>query len=137
MRSRTQRAPAAAVSGMPRQGRLCVTAKMGSDFWLRPPAWARREGVGARRRGAPVGVRWGGPADDYVAFRDAQVGEVLELTWALVRFRQRVTLEYMEHSDEDRAAFVDGPTYTYDWPGSTVTAVEPDGEWLPLYGGRA
>ena len=81
-------------------------------------------------------VRWGGPAGEYVAFPDAQVGEVLELTWPLVRFRQRVTLEYMERSDEDRAGFVDGPTYTYDWTGSTVTAAEPEGEWLPLYGVR-
>ena len=104
---------------------------------LLPSACAPRERVEARRRGTPFEVRWGGPTGEYVAFPDAQATEVLELTWSLVRFRQRVTLEHMERSDEDRAAFVDGPTYTFDWTGSTVTAVEPEGEWLPLHGRRA
>jgi hypothetical protein len=40
----------------------------------------------------------------------------------------------MENSEEEVGRFVSGDTYTYYWTGSTVTGVEPQGKWLPMYG---
>jgi hypothetical protein len=120
-------------SGLPRCGRLSVTPKTTADFWLRPPAWVPRGQVQAWRDGQSVEPRWGGPAHDYLAFPTARPGELLELAWPLVRFRQRVTQKYMENSEAEIGHFVEGETYTFDWTGSTVTGVEPQGKWLPLY----
>jgi hypothetical protein len=122
------------VSEMPRKGHLHVTPKVKKDFWLRPPSWAPRDQVEALRNGKRSEPHWGGPAIDYVAFPNAKVGETLELTWPLVRFKQRVTQRYMENSEEEVGRFVSGDTYTYYWTGSTVTGVEPQGKWLPMYG---
>jgi hypothetical protein len=125
---------ATVLSHLPRQGDLLVTPKVASDFWLRPPSWAPRDQVKAWRNKQAVESHWGGPACDYILFRDARPGELLALTWPLIRFKQRVTQRYAENSSEDWAHFTDGETYTFHWTGSTVTAVEPQGEWLPLYG---
>ncbi len=110
---------------MPQAGRLTVTAKVARDFWLRPPAWAPRGEVTATCNGAPVTPLWGGPAMDYVGFRDAAPGDVVEIAWPLVRFRQHVA----EKSWLGEAP----PEYVFDWTGSTVTACTPRGEFLPIY----
>ena len=44
-----------------------------------------------------------------------------------MKFTQRVSHKIFDGSVER--------TYTYTWIGSTVTAVDPPGEWLPLYNG--
>ena len=121
------------VSYMPQYGRLSATARVAADFWLRPPAWAPRRQVKAWRNGREVEARWGGPAFAYLSFAGVESGETLELTWPLVRFRQRMTQRYMDNSEEDYGRFVNGDTYTFHWTGSTVTAVEPAGSWLPWY----
>ena len=114
------------VSQMPRKGQLAVTAKAEADFLLRPPGWAPRSAVQARRAGKTGEVRWGGPALAYVVFPKAKPGETLEITWPLVKFTQRVSHKIFDGSVQR--------TYTYSWVGSSVTAVDPPGEWLPLYG---
>jgi len=43
----------------------------------------------------------------------------------LVRFTQRVSHKIYDGTVER--------SYTYSWIGSTVTWVDPQGEWLPLY----
>ena len=111
---------------MPRKGQLTVTVKAGSDFFLRPPAWAPRSAVRAIRNGKPVDVRWGGPALAYVEFPKANIGDTLEIAWPLVAFSQRVSHKIFDGTVER--------TYTYSWVGSSVMAVDPPGEWLPLYG---
>ncbi len=113
-------------TGMPRAGRLTITAKVSRGFWLRPPAWAPRGSVTATRNQVPVPPQWGGPAMDYVGFRDVQPGEVLQITWPLVRFRQHVT----ERDWGDTPT----PSYTFDWVGNSVTGCSPRGGFLPLYG---
>jgi hypothetical protein len=119
--------PAATVhTAMPRAGRLTVTAKVGRDFWLRPPAWAPRGEVRALRSGVAVDPLWGGPARDYVGFRDVAPGEAMEITWPLVRFRQSVA----ETSWDGGPV----PAYVFDWTGSLATGCTPRGEWLPICG---
>jgi hypothetical protein len=114
------------VSQMPRKGQMTVTAKASANFLLRPPAWTPRSAVRASRNGKPIDVVWNGPAMAYVAFPKAKPGETLEIAWPLVKFSQRVVHKIYDGTVE-RA-------YTYSWVGSTVTAVDPPGEWLPLYG---
>ncbi|MHB8957810.1 MAG: glycoside hydrolase family protein [Pirellulaceae bacterium] len=115
------------ISQMPRQGQMVVTARADGDFFLRVPGWAPRSAVKASRGGKPVEVQWGGPATAYAVFSQVKSGETLEISWPLVKFTQRVSHKIFDGSVE-RA-------YTYTWVGSTVTAVDPPGEWLPLYGG--
>jgi hypothetical protein len=113
------------VSQMPRKGQIAVTAKTDANFLLRPPGWAPRSLVKATRGGKPVEVQWGGPAFAYVVFPKVASGETLEIAWPLVKFTQRVKHKVFDGSVE-RA-------YTYTWIGSTATAVDPPGQWLPLY----
>jgi hypothetical protein len=75
-----------------------------------------------------VEVRWGGPAAAYILFPRAKQGDTLEITWPLVKFTQRVSHKIYGGTAER--------SYVYTWLGSTVTAVDPPGQWLPLYGGR-
>lgn len=112
---------------MPRGGRLQATPKVDADFLLRPPSWTPRGQVQAWRNGREVAPLWGGPAYDYLRFLGARPGELLEITWPLVEFTQRVSYRpaYAEQADP----------YVYRWVGSTVVAVEPRGRWLPLWGG--
>lgn len=112
-------------SGLPRQGRLRATARGATDFWLRPPGWAPRAQVEAWRNGRRIEARWGGPALHYIGFGAVRPGEVVEITWPLVRFRQQVVERSVEGEVVRR--------FDYHWVGSTVTAVEPAGAWLPLY----
>lgn len=122
-------APKAKVaSQMPRNGKITVTAKADANFLLRPPGWAPRSLVKASRSGQPVPVEWGGPSFAYVVFPATKSGDSLEISWPLVKFDQRVSHKIFDGSVE-RA-------YTYTWIGSTVTSVDPPGEWLPLYGSR-
>ena len=121
-------AKAGVTSQMPRKGELTVTAKAGADFFLRPPGWAPRSAVRARRGGQPVEVRWGGPALAYVAFSGVKAGETIQIVWPLVKFTQRVSHKIYDGTVERK--------YAYTWIGGTVTAVDPSGEWLPLYGGQ-
>ena len=48
-----------------------------------------------------------------------------------MRFRQRVSERNWDDTSPDAAP---GLTYEYEWTGGLVTGVEPQGEWLPLYG---
>ncbi len=122
-------APQAGVrSAMPRRGQLAVTAKADADFLLRVPGWAPRSAVRARRNGKPVDVCWGGPAMAYVLLPLAKQGETLEIVWPLVKFTQQVSHKIYGGTAER--------SYVYTWIGSTVTAVDPPGQWLPLYGAR-
>ena len=114
------------VSQMPRKGQITVTAKADADFLLRPPGWAPRSAVRARRGGEPIEVQWAGPATAYVLFAKAKPGEILEIVWPLPKFTQQVSHKIFDGAVER--------TYTYTWIGSTVAAVDPPGEWLPLYG---
>jgi len=112
------------ISEVPRRGHLAVVAKVAADFFLRPPGWAPRSGVKARRNGEAVKVAWGGPAFAYVVFKRVRPGERLEIGWPLIEFTQRVAhkvFDGVEHS------------YTYHWIGNLVVGVEPQGRWLPLY----
>jgi hypothetical protein len=117
------------VSQMPHKGQLTVTAKASGDFLVRIPGWAPRSAVKATRDGKPVDVRWGGPAMAYVVFPQARQGESMEVTWPLVKFTQRVSHKIYGGAEER--------TYTYTWIGSTVVNVDPQGEWMPLYGAAA
>ena len=81
----------------------------------------------ARRGGQLIDVCWGGPALAYVVFPRVNPGETLEIVWPLVKFTQRVSHKIYDGTVERK--------YAYTWIGSTVTAVDPPGEWLPLYGG--
>ena len=125
---------AVVVSGLPGRGHLAVMSKLAADFWLRPPSWAPRDRVQAWRNGHPIEPCWGGPGFDYLGFAGATPGERLELTWPLVRFTQRIALKYTDNSQDEQASLSEGEAFEYTWTGSTVTSVQPDGEWLRLYG---
>ncbi|MCL4545804.1 MAG: hypothetical protein M1118_14650, partial [Chloroflexi bacterium] len=112
---------------MPRLGRLQVTPKVAANFLLRPPSWTPRAQVQAWRNGRAVEATWGGPAHDYLVFAAARPGELLELSWPLVAFTQHVTYRPAYATQDDH--------YVYRWAGSTVVAVDPPGDWLPLFSG--
>jgi hypothetical protein len=117
--------PAATVATeMPRKGQLTVTAKKAGNYLLRVPGWAPRSAAKMLRGGQPVDAAWGGPGKAYLVFSDVKPGEKLEITWPLVKFTQRVS--HKIYAGEQRS-------YTYTWVGSTVTWVDPQGQWLPLY----
>ena len=132
---------ATVVSGLPRRGCLEVTARVAGDFWLRPPTWAPRaqveawlgdrRGEGQRGEDRRVDCRWGGPGLAYVGFAGVRSGDRLALRWPLVRFRQRLAPRFLEDSEAEYARSADGPSYTFEWTGSTLTAIEPAGVWLP------
>ena len=121
-------------SEVPRAGQLTVTAKRTADYLLRPPGWAPRGEVKARRGGVPVDVEWAGPAKAYVRFASVRPGETLHLSWPLVHFRQRASEVRLEGTPTCEGRFEEGPSYTFEWVGSVVKSVEPRGRWLPIYG---
>ena len=122
---------ASVASGLPGAGRVQVTPKVAADFQVRPPSWAPRGEVRAFRDGREIAAKWGGPAFDYIMFPQAQPGEALEIRFPLVRFRQQVSERNWDDSSPEAPP---GLTYEYEWTGSLVTGVAPQGEWLPLYG---
>lgn len=119
---------------MPGRGRLEVRAKLAAEYRLRPPAWAPRSSVRALRNAQPVTPAWSGPGCAYVAFAEVHPNETLVLEWPLVRFAQRVAPRVMNNAEEEVGTFEDGQPWTFRWTGSLVTASDPRGEWLPLYG---
>ena len=116
---------ASIVSDMPAKGRIQVTVHAADTYWIRPPAWSPRIEVKAFRNGEQEEVTWGGPAHQYIRLADVHPDEELEVTWPLVRFRQRATARFYDRSKEE--------IFVYQWTGSIATDVEPGGRWLPLY----
>jgi hypothetical protein len=112
------------ITHLPTQGQITVIPKKSGDFYLRPPAWAPRQKVRAFSNSISIPVDWNGA---FVRFKQAQKGHELSITYPLVHFIQTITL------------IGTGKPYTYqlEWLGNTVIALEPKGQWLPLYQNRA
>ena len=120
-------APQAGVRwAMPRRGQLAVTAKADADFLLRAGLGARSAVRASQRqaRGCPLGRAGHGLRP----LSARKPGETLEIAWPLVKFTQRVSHKIYGGTAER--------SYVYTWIGSMVTAVDPPGQWLPLYGDR-
>ncbi|MHB1294172.1 MAG: hypothetical protein ACYC4R_04145 [Anaerolineae bacterium] len=117
--------PAAQVRAFhPEDGRLEVTARRAGDVYVRPPAWAAREGVHLERDGREAAVSWSGPADAYVVCRSAKPHERLVLTWTVPTFTQRYVPTSVPDLHEDLCV---------RWLGNTVTGVSPVGAYLPMF----
>ncbi|MCL2814903.1 MAG: glycoside hydrolase family 127 protein, partial [Oscillospiraceae bacterium] len=117
---------AGVVSGLPEEGRLDVTAKKEGAYYIRVPAWTQKENVAAYVNGEATAVRWGGASNAYVAFGGVRAGDCLAVTYPLAEFWQSVSVQ--PHGQP-------AAKYRYHWVGGTVVGVEPEGEFLPLYGG--
>jgi DUF1680 family protein len=114
------------VSFGPKLGRMDVTAKVGDDFALRPPAWAPRDRVKVYRNGQAAATEW---RDAYVVFKKAAPGDVLTMTWPVLQFVQKQKVKNVP-GQPDREL-------TVTWLGNTVVELEPRGSVLPLYQNRS
>ena len=108
----------------PEDGGIRVTVRKGSDFLLRPPAWAHREAVRLTRNGRDTPISWAGPANAYVDCPNATIGEQLILTGPCAVFQQ--TFVPKSVPGRDRPLVV-------RWTGNRVDAVEPLGKYLPMF----
>ena len=109
--------PAARVASfLPHEGKVTVHARRNADFYLRPPSWTLRKEVRAYVDGKASTPVWDGA---YIRFAGVKSGQRLTITYPLVDFSQRVT--------------IDGKAYTYHWIGNTVLGVNPAGAILPLF----
>ncbi|HEY3415584.1 MAG TPA: hypothetical protein VGM23_01755 [Armatimonadota bacterium] len=118
--------PAARVTAFrPGDGGIAIEAKVGGDFFLRPPDWTERDAVTLLRGDNAMPTTWGGPADAYVRCRDVRPGERLTLRWPTPQFRQ----VFVPQSVPGRT-----DTLTVDWLGNEVLAVTPRGKYLPMFG---
>ena len=123
----TREHPAARVAAWrPEDGGYEVAPLRRARFLLRPPAWADRDAVQLARNRQAAPIVWGGPQDAYVVCADAQVGDVLRLSWPVPAFTQ----SFVPASVPGRTAPV-----TFDWRGQQVVAVSPCGVHLPMYSG--
>ncbi|MHB0857212.1 MAG: hypothetical protein ACYC5M_06535 [Anaerolineae bacterium] len=117
--------PAAQVRAFqPEDGRLEVTARRNADLFMRPPAWAVREGVRLERDGQETPVTWGGPAAAYVVCQHAAQGERLAITWPVPTFTQNYVPTSVPGLEE---------MLRVRWVGNTVVGVSPVGEYLPMF----
>lgn len=111
------------ISSLPYEGRMKVEAKISSDFYLRPPAWAPHDRVHLYRNEMAVPTVWRQNA--YIFAENVENGEVLTMTYPLLSFVQKQTVKNAL-GEADRYIAV-------TWLGNTVKKVEPVGEKLPLY----
>ena len=117
--------PAARVTPCrPADGRYDVLARKASAFYLRPPAWADREGVSLTRNGQAAGVTWAGPGDAYVLADACDKGDLLTLCWPVLQFAQSHVSTSVPGREEP---------LTVRWCGNEVTGVEPRGTYLPMF----
>ncbi|MFA5203382.1 MAG: hypothetical protein WC708_03160 [Lentisphaeria bacterium] len=112
----------------PADGRLEVGVRQGETWFLRPPAWADRAGVGVACDGRALAVEWGGPAQAYVVVRSLRPGQRLTLSWPVPEFTQT----HPALSVPDRTQPV-----TVRWCGNEVLDVAPRGPHLPMFGAPA
>lgn len=113
------------VSFGPKQGRMDVTAKVAGNFAMRPPAWAPHERVKVYRNGQPVPCEW---RDSYVALKKVAPGEVLTVTWPVLRFVQKQKVKNVPNQPDREL--------TVTWLGNTAVRLEPANGKLPLYKNR-
>lgn len=114
-------APSARVAAIDsgRQG-ITVTSKRSGRFLVRPPAWADRLQVCAKRGNTEVPAEWKG---DYISFVDVDPGEELSVLYPTAHFRQTSTIGPEGYEQ----------TYTIDWAGNTVQGITPRGRYLPIF----
>ena len=115
-------AAAQVTSSLPQAGRIDVVAHSRSDYLLRPPGWAPRSEVRLLRSGRNVQVAWGGPAMAYVVAKNVRPGEVLTLSYPLVRFTE-VWGNWPSKPDLK---------LTIRWAGNSVLDLQPKGKGLPI-----
>mgnify|MGYP005839288827 CR=1 FL=1 len=114
------------ISYAPSTGRLDVTAKKNSTFFLRPPSWSQRETVHALLNGKPADIKWSGAQNAYVRFDNVQKGEKLTLEWQVPQFTQTFNaLSIPSRTTQLRV----------HWLGNTVQSVTPSGKYLPMFRG--
>jgi hypothetical protein len=113
---------ASVTTSLPGQGTHSVVARRAGSYYIRPPEWAPREDVGITRNGAAVEPTW---KSDYVLVSRVTPGERISVTYPLPSF--------VQHVDLTKASANSG-SYSVAWVGNTVTGIEPDGRFLPLFG---
>jgi hypothetical protein len=117
--------PAAKVEAFAAEcGGLRATVRKPGNFLLRPPAWAAREAVQLQRNGRDVPLSWSGPQQAYVICPAAAAGEQLTLRWPVAKFKQT----FVPKSVPGRTQSV-----AVRWTGNRVDAVEPHGQYLPMF----
>jgi len=109
----------------PEYGRLDVQTHKADHYAIRPPAWVDRDQVELTRNGHDWPVSWDGPDNAYVVCANVARGEVLSVTYPVPRFTQ----SFIPSSVPDRR-----DELTVHWVGNTVRAVEPGGQYLPMFG---
>jgi hypothetical protein len=112
------------VSFMPDAGRITVKAAESDAYFVRPPHWARREGVRAFVGTVAVKVDWSG---DYVRF-DAKAGDELTITYPLITFTHDVGGLWKNTKPDLHL--------TFHWLGNMVTSAEPVAVKTPLFLGK-
>jgi hypothetical protein len=115
-------APAGRVVVGPDHGSLCVEARCGKDYYVRPPSWAPLEEVRVYRNGTSISAQWAG---NYIVFRGAQSGDTLEISFPVPRFIQTVAIG--EEGTEE--------IYQARWIGNHLEEVSPHGRFLPIFAG--
>lgn len=70
-------------------------------------------------------MSWDGPDNAYVVCANVARGEVLSVTYPVPQFTQ----SFVPASVPDRR-----DELTVHWVGNTVRAVEPRGQYLPMFG---
>lgn len=110
------------VSSLPDQGRIDITVHRAGVHYVRPPAWAPRNGVQVARGGIEKKVEWAGDGLAYVRFVNAKPGEVLTVHYPLVDFRQ--TWGNWPSRPDLKLTIL--------WRGNSVTDMQPRGKGLPI-----
>ena len=115
------------ISFSPSTGKLEVTAKANSTFFVRPPSWSPRETVCAMRNGKTAEIKWSGAQNTYVRFDSVQKGEKLTLEWQVPHFTQTFSALSMPNRTTQ---------LSIHWLGNTVQSVTPSGRYLPMFLGE-
>ena len=110
------------LSYLPNLGRMSVKSKVTSDYWLRPPSWVKKDEVKIYLNGKEYRLNW---IDTYLYIENVQKGDAIDLTYPLVSFKQKQTVNNAE-GEPDR-------DITVSWLGNTVMKLEPIGQQLPVY----
>ncbi|MFA7185561.1 MAG: hypothetical protein WC082_11740, partial [Victivallales bacterium] len=108
----------------PEDGCIEVRAKIGGDFFIRPPAWSERAEWQLTVNDKNEEVYWGGPAQAYVVRRGVKKGDKLTVSWQALKFIQEMIPLSIRDSREK---------LTVHWAGNEVKKVLPRGKYLPMF----
>jgi hypothetical protein len=112
------------ISDYSSKDRLVITAHIDSNFYVRPPVWAKKIDIRVYLNRREISTHWSGYGAEYIKVENVKKGDKICLYYPLISFKQTFTANSVLSNSEKTTVL---------WIGNNVISIVPKGKFLPIY----